>query len=130
MEVKQGPNFPKQIHIAGACRKTGVRRGRCESDSKILAGAKGESKEQLHQIRLYLERKLRSMDDRQNLYLCFPSEPVSVSDDFSSVPFTFVPISGFSLTPDSSGYVGNFAEICLAKNEIAITVLSIFLTPR
>lgn len=50
---------------------------------------------------------------------CFLSEPVSMFDDFSSVSFTFVAISGFYLTPDSLGYV---ADIYLAKNEIAITV--------
>lgn len=96
-----------------------------------LAGAKGESKEQLHQVRLYLERKLRSMDDRQNLFvfvfLLSQSQCLTI---FSSVPFTFMAISGFSMTPDSLGCVANFAEIHLAKNEIAITVPSNFLTPR
>lgn len=42
---------------------------------------------------------------------CFPSEQISVSGDFSSVPFNFVVISGFSLTPNNSGCVANFAEI-------------------
>lgn len=65
---------------------------------KFQLEEKGKQKSSF--IRSDLERKLRFMDYRQNISFCFPSEPVSMSDDFSSVSFTFMAISGFSLIPN------------------------------
>lgn len=128
MEVKQGPNFPKQNHIVRAHGKKGGWGDRVGVRAKFtLAGANEEGKEQPLSDQIVFEKEAEVHGWQTKLISCsFPSEPKSLCLS------TFLPLHfcGHFLHIVDCRQLRSMLQMLLKhiwpRNAIANKVLSIF----